>query len=235
MPSTKITFAPHSDEFATRLLDDVVARIEREGRKARSKGNVLFAVMAIDKAPNPVYDALRALHADDRIFSFGVSDNPGGIALYTPGRKTGVLVTGKPARTQLPPPFNQVPDVGKGHQIHHKFVVCGFNGTDPVVYCGSSNLALGGEENNGDNLLEIRDADVVTVFGIEALALVDHFQFLYRSGRRRGRDRAGVKTLQPSKKDAALAAGWFLSTSDRWAAPYYDPGDLHYVDRGLFT
>ena len=48
-----------------------------------------------------------------------------------------------------------------GHQIHHKFVVCGFNGLDPVVYCGSSNLALGGEQANGDNLLEIHDADVV--------------------------------------------------------------------------
>jgi hypothetical protein len=32
-----------------------------------------------------------------------------------------------------------------GHEIHDKFVVCGLNGQDPVVYCGSSNLASGGE------------------------------------------------------------------------------------------
>ena len=50
-----------------------------------------------------------------------------------------------------------MPSIGSGHQIHHKFVVCGFNGDDPVVYCGSSNLALGGEQHNGDNLLEIHD------------------------------------------------------------------------------
>jgi phosphatidylserine/phosphatidylglycerophosphate/cardiolipin synthase-like enzyme len=234
LPRAEITFAPHSEEFATEILDNVVTRIQQEGRKARGTGNVLFAVMAIDRGTSPVFEALKTLHADDRIFSFGVSDNPGGIALYSPGRKSGVLVTGKPVRTQLPPPFNQVPDVGLGHQIHHKFVVCGFNGTDPVVYCGSSNLALGGEENNGDNLLEIHDAQVVTAFAIEALALVDHFQFLDRTARG---SKATVKVKPPpaSKEQAAVDAGWFLSTSDRWADPYFDPADLHYVDRRLFA
>src|SRR5436305_1793463 len=83
-------------------------------------------------------------------------------------------------RLILPPPFNQVPGVGIGHQIHHKFVVCGFNTKDAVVYCGSSNRATGGEESNGDNLLALRGEDVATVFAIEALALVDHFSFLDR-------------------------------------------------------
>jgi phosphatidylserine/phosphatidylglycerophosphate/cardiolipin synthase-like enzyme len=161
-PPLEITFAPHSTEFATEILDNVVARIEKEGKKGPTVGSVLFAVMAIDKGTSPVYQALNALHANERIFSFGISDSPAGISLYSPGRKTGVLVTGKPVRTQLPAPFNQVPNVGAGHQIHHKFVVCGFNGSDPVVYCGSSNLAPGGEQRNGDNLLEIHDSDVAT-------------------------------------------------------------------------
>lgn len=67
-------------------------------------------------------------------------------------------------------------------------MICGFNGPAPVVYCGSSNLAPGGEQKNGDNLLEIDDPDAVTAFTIEALALVDHFQFLNRTakGRRAG-------------------------------------------------
>jgi hypothetical protein len=135
-----------------------------------------------------------------------------------------VLVTGRPGRTRLPPPFNQVPAVS-GHQIHHKFVVCGFNGPAPVVYCGSSNLALGGEQANGDNLLEIHDPDVVTAFAIEALALVDHFQFLNRTG----------APQNPSRTGAAEDAGWFLSTSDAWVAKYFDPDDLHHVDRVLFA
>ena len=233
VPSTEITFAPHSGDFTKQILDGVVARIEREGKKAKASSSVIFAVMAIDKGSSPVYDALKTLHADERIFSFGISDNPGGIALYSPGRKTGVLVTGKPVNTQLPPPFSQVRNIGGvGHQVHHKFVVCGFNGDDPTVYCGSSNLASGGEENNGDNLLVIRDADVATAFMIEGISLVDHFQFLDRTAK--GPKSKKSKTPPRSKQQAALSAGWFLGTSDKWAEPYFDPKDLHFTDRMLF-
>jgi hypothetical protein len=86
---------------------------------------------------------------------------------------------------------------------------------------------------NGDNLLAIRDEDVATAFAIEALALVDHFNFLDRAA-------AGPKAKQrtkPSadKQQAALSAGWFLSTSDAWAKKYFDRSDLHFVDRELFA
>jgi hypothetical protein len=43
------------------------------------------------------------------------------------------LVTGKPSKTKLSPPFSKVRGMGLGHQIHHKFVVCGFNGKNPVT------------------------------------------------------------------------------------------------------
>ena len=232
LPQTEITFAPHSEEVATQILNDVATRIKQEGAKGKQVGSVLFAVMEIDNGTSPVYLALSKLHADQRIFSYGISDSTSGIALYSPGRKTGVLVTGKPQNTQLPPPFSQVRNVGAGHQIHHKFVVCGFDGDDPVVYCGSSNLALGGEQNNGDNLLEIHDGDVATVFAIEALALVDHFEFLDRSSA--GSKGKNKKAPPASKQQAAVSAGWFLSTDDKWAAPYFDAGDLRSVDRLLF-
>jgi hypothetical protein len=234
-PPMQITFAPHTDEVASEILGGIVSRIRAEAQRG-SRGNVLFAVMSIDrKGDSPVWETLREIHADDRTFSFGISDSPDGISLYEPRRKTGVLVTGKPVRTQLPPPFNQVPSVGSGHQIHHKFVVCGLNGPEPVVYCGSSNLALGGEGENGDNLLEIHDPDVVTAFAIEALALVDHFQFLNRaSGGPGARGSSPARAPDPSRTRAAEQAGWFLSTSDRWASKYFDPNDLHHVDRRLF-
>jgi hypothetical protein len=159
--------------------------------------------------------------------------------LYEPGKKTGVLVTGKPAKTVLPPPFDQVDSIGFAHQVHHKFVVCGFNGANPVVYCGSSNLDLDGEESNGDNLIAIHDQDVATAFAIEALALVDHFLFLDRCATSAGSTapapaarRKGPKYA--SKAQLATTAEWFLATTDQWAAPYFDPDDLHFVDRQLF-
>jgi hypothetical protein len=228
-PKTEITFSPHAGDFAKQILDGLVGRIQQEEKKDR--GSVLFAVMEIGTGTGPVFPALRDLHADQQIFSYGISDTTSGIQLYSPGRKTGVLVTGRPAKSALPPPFDQVRQVS-GHQIHHKFVVCGFNGDDPVVYCGSSNLALGGEESNGDNLIAIHDGGAATAFAIEALALVDHFEFLDRSAAKAGSPRRAPRFA--SKQQLAASAGWFLSTDVQWAAPYFDPNDLHYVDRELF-
>ena len=227
-PKTDLTFSPHSPEETASVLGTLVDRIAKEGRKSKAVGSVLFAVMAIDNGVSPVFKALKSLHSNQKIFSFGISDSPGGVAFYPMGKRTGVLVTGKPAKSKLPPPFNQVPNIGIGHQIHHKFVVCGFNGVDPVVFCGSSNLASGGEENNGDNLLAIHDRDIATVFAIEAIMLVDHFNFL---------DRVAEPTAKKpaSKQEAAVMAGWFLSTSDRWAEKYFNSADLHSVDRKLFA
>jgi hypothetical protein len=232
-PQAEISFAPHRAPFATKLLGDLARRITREGTRRDTVGSVLFAVMQIDKGTSPVYKALTSLHRKQSIFSYGISDSPGGIYLYPVGKASGVLVTGKPVHTQLPPPFDQVPNIGGvGHQVHHKFVVCGFNGNDPVVYCGSSNLALGGEENNGDNLIAIQDGDVATVFVIEALALVDHFNFLDSVDK--GPKAKKGKKPGPSKLQDAVSAGWFLSTNDKWTNKYFDPKDLHSVDRRLF-
>jgi hypothetical protein len=231
-PKTEITFAPHDASMATSVLNDIAKRIAQEGKSGKKTGSVLFAVMAIDNGTSPVYDSLKTLHTNQNIFSFGISDSPGGIFLFPLGKKNGVLVTGKPINTVLPPPFDQVRGVGIGHQVHHKFVVCGFNGDDPVVYCGSSNMAIGGEEENGDNLLAIRDGDVATAFALEALALVDHFNFLDRVAK----GPKAKKTTKPSasKIQAAASVGWFLGTTDKWVAPYFDKNDLHYVDRLLF-
>jgi PLD-like domain len=229
-PPRSISFSPHTEEVAAGLLDAIVARVDTEASTHRATASVLFAVMGLEGSGS-VYPALREIHKQDDVFSYGVSDDPGGIALYVPHKSTGVLVTGTPTGTKLPPPFNQVPTLGFYHQIHHKFVICGFNGDDPVVYCGSSNLALAGEMVNGDNLIEIRDGDVATAFALEALALVDHFQFLNRLSEH-GRDQPEPPA---SKREAAKSAGWFLSTGEGWARPYFDENDLRCVDRVLFA
>jgi hypothetical protein len=226
-PKSEITFSPHDETFATQILDGIVARINAEGKK--TNGSVLFAVMQLSVGTGPVIPALKALHASQSIFTYGISDSPGGIALYSPGRKTGVLVTGKPGPRQLPPPFDQMADViGKGHQVHHKFIACGFNSPDAVVYCGSSNLALGGEQNNGDNLIAIHDRDVATVFAIEALELVDHFNFLDQFPKPATGTTPGATTPAPGSDTG------FLSTTDKWVDKFYDPNDLRSMDRKLF-
>src|SRR5262249_29447062 len=234
IPTTIITFSPHMQDFAGQLLDDIVERIAKEGNATERTGSVLFAVMQLGGGENnPVYAALNEVHKRQAIFSYGISDSPKGISLYPVGKKTGVLVTGKPANTRTPSPFSQVPGIGLSHEIHHKFDVCGFNGPEPVVYCGSSTLALKGEQVNGDNLLAIYDGDVATAFAIEALALVDHFDFLDRTAA--GPKAKGSKTPMSVQQQAAVSVGWFLSTNDKWAAKYFDPADLHFTDRELFA
>ncbi len=219
-PTMDFAFSPHSEDFAKSYLDAITTRIISE------KSSVLFAVMDTgDNGTGPIFPALRGLHTNQAIFSYGISDNPGGITLYKPGSKTGVIVTGKPISAQLPPPFNQEASVGIGHQVHHKFVVCGFNTANAEVFCGSSNLALGGEQENGDNLISIRDQDVATVFALEALALVDHFHF---------RDANQVIKKTTAKAPKIVQKPVFLYHTNKWALSYYDTNDFHYTDRMLF-
>jgi PLD-like domain len=234
VPPTSITFSPHQAPFANQILGGLVDRINAEATVSPpAVGSVFFAVMELSgtgSARNPVYIALNHIHTETNTFSLGISDAPQGVWLYPVGQKTGVLVTGKPGATVLPPPFDQVPGI-RGHEIHNKFVVCGFNGQDPVVYCGSSNLAPGGEKANGDNLLAIHDADVATAFTIEALELVDHYNFLDSLAKS---PKAAPGTPPADKQQASAAAGWFLGTTDQWTEKYFDPNDLHSVDRQLF-
>jgi phosphatidylserine/phosphatidylglycerophosphate/cardiolipin synthase-like enzyme len=61
----------------------------------------------------------------------------------------------------------------RGIHMHHKFVVCDFNGSKPVVFTGSSNMAAGGEQGNGDNLIEIRDPKVVIAYCVQAVSIFD--------------------------------------------------------------
>ena len=40
-----ITFSPHEEEFARKILDGIVQRVAKEGRTPKRSGSVLFAVM----------------------------------------------------------------------------------------------------------------------------------------------------------------------------------------------
>ena len=201
VPKMQITFSPHTAHDAEKILGAMADRITQETHAAR--GNVIFAVMQIARTSGAVCETLGELHATKTVYSYGISDAPKGVFLYTPGQATGVQVTGKPSQVTLPAPFDQVPKL-PGHEIHDKFVVCGLNGSDPVVYCGSSNLALLGEEQNGDNLLAIHDADVATAFAIEALGLIDHYNFLDRMAKpKTTAPRQGAQRNSPAKKASA--------------------------------
>jgi hypothetical protein len=233
LPKMSITFSPHTAEVAQSTLDAIASRV------TTSTSSVLFAVMDITAGGGPVLPALQQIHGNQDIFSYGISDAPGtGISLYKPGNKSGVLVGGKPGTTILPPPFDKEHSISIGHQIHHKFIVCDFNTANPVMWCGSSNLALGGEEQNGDNLIQIDDADIATVFALEALALVDHFDFRDANTAPKTANAKTAKKGEDNTPDAAAPLDTnplYLFTNDTWATRYFDADDLHFKDRVLFA
>jgi hypothetical protein len=217
-PETEINVSPHSDEYAKNLIDSITARIQENETKS-----VLFSVMEMGKnSTGSLIPALRNLHKNDSIFTYGITDNSSGeISLYKPGKKTGLLIDAKKANRELPPPFKKEFEMGLAHAIHHKFIVTNFNMDSGRVYCGSSNLALGGEENNGDNLLCIKDTDVATVFAIEALRLTDHYNF------RSVKDKPTKKGAQPKPVK--------LDDTGNWVDKFYDENDIRNVERNILA
>jgi uncharacterized protein with WD repeat len=123
----------------------------------------------------------------------------------------------------VPWPFTKEFDGGNGKHIHSKFVVVDFNADNPTVFTGSSNLAAGGEEANGDSLAMIEDAAIANMYAIEAVALFDHYHFRKKM---KTATKANPLTLWfPGKPNMPLA----------WWKPYYDTSKIQMRDRCLFA
>ncbi len=203
LPDMTIRVSPHPASFAEEEINYMADAVKN------ATSDVLFAVMNDTTGSGNLLKNIRAAHENDNIFTYGIVDKSKDITLYKPGSKNGVRVAGAGIAHQLPPPFKEEENI-PGVSIHHKFVVIDFKGKNPVVFCGSSNLAQLAETQNGDNLLEIRDADIVTAFAIEAIRLVDHFQF----------------------RNRILKNAIYLYTTD-WYKNYYDANDLKCLEREL--
>ncbi len=212
--SISVGFSPHTREVATKILDDINNKINK------AKKSVFFAVMELNSTGS-VTQTLKKIHEREDILTLGITDlqsEKGDIKvrLFEPKSKKGVLINGKKSPSSMPAPFSNELSIGLGHEVHHKFVVVDFNTPDAAVYCGSSNLAQGGEESNGDNLLVITDTDIATVFAIEAIRLIDHYQFR--------------NALAATNDQTPLV----LKTDNEWYQKYFDKDNLYFVDKVVF-
>jgi hypothetical protein len=211
IPAFSVSFAPHKN--ASVSLDRVAAAI------ANAKSSVLFAVMEL-AGGGAVMQELTTLMKRPDIFSYGVTQTVNGIKYYKSGEANGLLVPFGYLKAHVPPPFTAEWNGGMGQVIHHKFVVVDFNGPSPLVYCGSSNLAEGGEESNGDNLLEIRDPAIAVMYAVEAIKLVDHYEF-------RAYEQTATKT-QPLVLEGS-------SATEPWWQSSFDPTNIKNTERLLFV
>lgn len=199
------SFAPHTaPPFSLQKVSEAI-----QG----ASSSVLFAIMEMSGS-GEVMTTLKDLGDDEKVLSLGTIESEGQVNLFRQGDNCSVVGFDY-LRQHAPPPFDTEVDAGPGQHIHHKFVVCDFNGPDPVVFCGSSNLAAGGEASNGDNLLAIRDRTVATVYAVEAIRLFDHYNF-------RGRQAKATKSSPMT-----------LARDDSWTTQYYDPKHIKCRERQM--
>jgi phosphatidylserine/phosphatidylglycerophosphate/cardiolipin synthase-like enzyme len=202
-------FSPHKSALVS--LNKVATAIQN------AHSSVLFAVMELDGS-GPVMDELKQLGNRTDIFSYGITQAAKGLNLYKPGETHAILTSFSYLKKKVPQPFRSEWSGGLGQVIHHKFVVVDFNDQHPVVFCGSSNLSAGGEQDNGDNLLAIYDPQIVAAYAVEAIRLVDHYHF-----RAAMQSASQVKPLQLQSADAV----------NKWWQPYYDKTNIRYFERSL--
>lgn len=203
--SVSFSFAPHKTAFTLEKVADAITSAD---------SSVFFAIMEMSGGGVAI-DAIKKLGDRNDVLSLGTIQKKGQLEMFKQGKKHGVASVSYIGKN-VPEPFKAEWSGGAGQVIHHKFVVCDFNDKDPVVFCGSSNLAKGGETSNGDNLIAIRDADVANTYAIEALRLYDHYRFRTRQ--------------EKSTENHPLQ----LDDTDSWVKPFYDKNDIKCYQRQLF-
>jgi len=214
LPKFSLALSPHTNWSVS--LGPMADRIRN------AKSSVLFAVMA-PTGGGPVLASLRTIAAEPTVFSYGTVETDKGLAVQSPNGAMGDI-TGFAALTKnVPAPFQQEFSGGPGMDIHDKFVVVDFNVDNPTVFTGSSNLASGGETQNGDSLTMIADEAVAMMYAIEAIATFDHYHF--RKAMQRATKAQPLTLWYPGKPNAPVP----------WWKEYYDETRIQMRDRCLFA
>lgn len=215
-PAVSICFSPHVDG-ADLSLGPVAGAIDQ------ASSSVLYSVAFLNMDPGgPVRQALDRLIAKP-LFSYGVVDNDAGLTVKKPDGSQG-LVSFAYLQGKAPEPFKTEWGGGGGITLHHKFIVTDFNLPTAKLFTGSSNLAKGGEMQNGDHLIQINDGRIATAYAIEALRMFDHllFRVVMSEQEAAGNAPEAIKLWKPG--DAAPP----------WWTPFYAADTQKLRDRVLF-
>lgn len=221
-PALHFCFSPHKDTDVS--LNPVRGAIEQ------ASSSVFYAVAFLNQIKSgPTKEAFDRL-IKRSVFSYGVSDKAGGLAIKKPDGSVG-LVDFAYLASHSPEPFKAEWSGGKGINVHSKFVVTDFNLPTAKVFTGSSNLSPGGEGGNGDHLIMIEDRKVAVSYAIEALRVFDHLHF-------RSTMKAAEKKGASTKKrtDAlTLRKPRAISGKPAFFEEYYIAGSQKERDRQLFS
>lgn len=211
LPSGAVSFSPHTHQAVS------LQRVADAIRGAES--SVLFAIMEVGRSSGLAIDEIRRLPQRPELYAFGTTQNlDGDLKVTTPADREPTFIPFAFLKDKVPGNFRAEVSGGSGQVIHHKFVVCDFNGDRPVAFAGSSNLSGGGEEDNGDNLVAFTDPDVATAFAVEAIQLIDHYRF-----RAVQQDATSDRPLRLKRR------------SEDWTRDFFDPRSPRCRERELFA
>ena len=213
----QIAFSPHSSKNSVLqgIADDILA----------AESSLLYSLAFLNITPGVIRDAVEAKTGDDRLFVAGISDKRTGVEVAVGSSNlppTYVAALDK----NVPNPFRAEPSGltggGGGTRMHHKFLVLDFNTEAARVYLGSYNMSKAADGQNGENLVLVRDRRVATSYMIEAMRIIDHYQFrVARQAAKKKGDNLKLKR-PPSVGETA----W-------WAEDFSDPRKIK--DRELFA
>jgi hypothetical protein len=228
-PPIHFAFSPHADSDLT--LNPVRGAIDQ------ASSSVLYAVAFLNLIKSgPTKEAFDRL-LKRPIFSYGISDETGGMEIRKPDGSVGLVDFAFLAKN-APQPFKAEWSGGKGINVHHKFVVTDFNLPTAKVFTGSSNLSPSGEQKNGDHLIMIEDRKVAIAYAIEALRVFDHLHFRLRMqdakvGKTKGTKKKAAKPTTPTS--LTLAKPKAISGKPAWFDRFYVAGSQKERDRKLFS
>ncbi|MDP5239646.1 phospholipase D-like domain-containing protein [Uliginosibacterium sp. 31-16] len=213
-----ITFSPHAkDEGVLQsIADDILG----------AKSSVFYSLAFLNQTGGAVTEAIKAVTRKKGIFVYGISDKrTGGLDVQLPDGKVAPVFVAN-LSGNLPEPFKSEPTglgaKGGGTRMHHKFVVIDFDKPNARVYMGSYNFSKPADNENGENLLLIKDRRVAVSYMIQALTLFDHYHFRVSQARAD----ASSKPIQLQKAPKSGQKPW-------WDEDYTDPRKI--LDRKLFA
>jgi phosphatidylserine/phosphatidylglycerophosphate/cardiolipin synthase-like enzyme len=226
--TARVGYSPHNKKNG--LLTEVGKDI------ARAKSSVLFSLAFLGQmTKGPIGPALGRQIKSKNVHTLGIADaqvKEGnlGVTVLSPDNKRRV-VRSSALTGNAPAPFSTEPSGLSGSQgqhrgtrLHHKFVVIDFDTADARVYLGSYNFSEPADQDNGENLVLIKDRTVATSYMIEALRLYDHYRFRTVQESSKGKGLKVVELRLPPAKP---------SEKPWWQKDWDDP--IRKQDRQLFA
>lgn len=214
----KVTFSPHARDGGVlqSVADDIL----------RAKSSVFYSLAFLNQTSGAVTDAIEAVTLKEGIFVYGISDKRvGGLHVHLPDGKVAPAYAANLSKN-LPEPFKSEPSAlssnGAGTRMHHKFVVIDFDKPTARVYMGSYNFSQPADNENGENLLLIKDRRIAVSYMIQALTLFDHYHF-----------RALQAQADASNKPIQLKNAPKAGQKPWWDEDYTDARKI--LDRKLFA